>query len=193
MAVGRCVACCGGGEGESEDMGCGVDAHGKGERVMKAKEPTILSSEALVAAMVAYCATTGTRLFKEESNKPKTNAQRNLAGRTHYFSDETLKWHKSRVCESRVMGRGLLHVAICRDGLDMHGKRYGYRHVLHDIFGTCLTRTDLQEAAATILRARYALGLVVVDLLAHYRNALLESEKTAQRQIDAARKALAAF
>jgi len=41
------------------------------------------------------------KLFTRESGDPKTNAQRNLMGRTHYVDDATLRFHASRVTNNR--------------------------------------------------------------------------------------------
>jgi hypothetical protein len=87
-----------------------------------------------------------TTLFRDESGYPKINAQRNLAGRTHYVEEDTLRWHKSRVIACRVIDHGLLLAITTSDALDMNNTRRGYRYVIFDVFGNVLSRPDLEHA-----------------------------------------------
>lgn len=85
-------------------------------------------------------------LYRNESGDPKTNAQRNLSGRTHYVDDATLRWHKSRVLRAQVSDQGLLFWIITSDALDMNNTKRGFRYVIFDLFGTTLARPDLEHA-----------------------------------------------
>lgn len=80
------------------------------------------------------------KLYRNESGDAKTNAQRNLMGRTHYVDDETLRWHKSRVMSARVVDNGLLFAIVTSDARDMDNTQRGFRYVIFDIFGTVIER-----------------------------------------------------
>ncbi|KAH2035914.1 hypothetical protein KXW51_006159, partial [Aspergillus fumigatus] len=77
-----------------------------------------------------------TTLFRTESHDPKTNAQRNLCGRTHYVDDDNLRFHKSRVISARVVDNGLLFAIVTSDALDFENRKRGFRYVIFDVFGT---------------------------------------------------------
>lgn len=96
-------------------------------------------------------------LYRPESSNPKTNAQRNLAGRSHYVDDDTLRWHKSRVLSARATHNGLLFAIITSDALDPNGRKRGFRYVVFDIFGTVLARPKLEEALSSSERATKAM------------------------------------
>lgn len=119
-------------------------------------------------------------LYRNESGDPKTNAQRNLCGRTHYVDDGTLRWHKSRVLRARVADGGLLFWIITSDALDMNNTKRGFRYVIFDLFGTTLVRPDLEHAfskRATCEKAMWA-ALNVIDAVAHTREAIERSIKS---------------
>jgi len=88
-------------------------------------------------------------LYRNESDDPKSNAQRNLCGRTHYVDDDTLRWHKSRVVAARVTDGGLLFAITTTDALDMHNTRRGYRYVIFDVFGNVIDRLDIESSFRT--------------------------------------------
>lgn len=96
-------------------------------------------------------------LYRNQSSNPKTNAQLNLMGRTHYVDDATLKWHKSRVLSSRAVDDGLLFAIITSDALDMNNTRRGYRYVIFDVFGNTVARPDLEHAFRTAQQAGKAM------------------------------------
>ncbi len=96
-------------------------------------------------------------LYRDESSDAKTNAQRNLCGRTHYVDDDSLRWHKSRVLSTRVTDGGLLFAIITSDALDMNNTRRGFRYVVFDVFGTVVARPQLEEAFRTSEQARKAM------------------------------------
>lgn len=87
--------------------------------------------------------------YRNESSDPKSNAQRNLCGRTHYVDDDTLRWHKSRVVAARATDGGLLFAITTTDALDMNNTRRGYRYVIFDVFGNTISRPDLEHSFRT--------------------------------------------
>jgi hypothetical protein len=97
------------------------------------------------------------QLYRNEGSIPKFNAQRNLMGRTHYVDDDTLRWHKSRVLSARCTDGGLLFAILTSDALDMHNTKRGYRYMIFDLFGTVLSRVDLENAFTSSARAEKAM------------------------------------
>src|ERR1039457_2523561 len=79
------------------------------------------------------------RTFDCKSCDPKYNAQRNLSGITHYVDDDTLKSHHSRVISAGHSHGGLVFNITTSDALDMHNTKRGFRRVVHDVFGTCIS------------------------------------------------------
>ncbi len=97
------------------------------------------------------------RLYRDEQSDPKYNAQRNLDGRTHYVDDDTLHYHHSRILTTLVIANGLYFGIVESVALDMHNRSRGYRHVIFNLFGTVVTRSDLEHCAKTSKTAYKAL------------------------------------
>lgn len=134
--------------------------------------------------------------FSCESSNAKWNAQRNLSGRSHYYSDDTLKWHHSRICWSKLLANGLLHAALCTDALDMHNTRRGFRVIVHDVFGTCVSRADLQDAKASRKAAERAWEGIEFNLVQHYQTAFnekLNADAAALSELETARNSVNAL
>ena len=125
-----------------------------------------------ILAIAAALESLGEKLFRQESGDPKYNAQRNLNGRTHCVDDDTLRWHKSRVCSTSHLHGGLLFRVTCSDALDMNGTRRGFRSAVFDVFGTVIDRPKLEDAATTSEKAIRASMDTEIDLVAHYRDAI---------------------
>lgn len=125
------------------------------------------------------------RLYRNESSDPKTNAQRNLCGRTHYVDDETLRWHKSRVLSARVVDEGLLFAIVTSDALDMNNTKRGYRFVVFDVFGTVLERPKLEESYRTSEKAAKAMweALNAIDARSVTLAALDKAESDYKREV----------
>lgn len=87
-----------------------------------------------------------TTLYRQESSDPKSNAQRNLAGRTHYVDDDTLRFHKSHVLSAQHHDDGLLFSIVTSDALNMHNTRRGFHYVIFDLFGHVVKRVDLEHS-----------------------------------------------
>lgn len=104
-------------------------------------------------------------LYRVEYDDPKANAQRCLAGRTHYVDDDTLRFHKSRILHTCVLRDGLLFGLIESMALDMDNTRRGYRYVLFDVFGQVVgERLPLDGALRSSDAARKAMLAAVEKL-----------------------------
>lgn len=113
-------------------------------------------------------------LYRNESSDPRTNAQRNLCGRTHYVDDDTLRFHKSRIMSARHIDGGLLFAIVTSDALDYQNRKRGFRYVIFDLFGTVLERTKLEESFRTSEKATKAMwaALNALDAVAITRAAI---------------------
>ena len=131
------------------------------------------------------------RIFCYESGDPKFNAQRNLAGKTHYVDDDTLRWHKSRVLGTAILHGGLLLRVTCSDALDMHNTKRGYRCAVFDVFGTAVSRPDLEHAATSKQAAINASEREEIDLVEHYRKTINSKIYYANEEITNCNRALA--
>jgi len=151
------------------------------------------ATKAEIAAIIAALEKIHVRPFAWESGDPKSNAQRNLRGKTHYVDDETLRFHKSRVLSSVNMHDGLLFRIVTSDALDMHNTRRGFRAVVFDVFGTVIERPKLEDASSTKAQAFKRSEAMEIDLVAHYKAALSSQAVWKQREIDELNGALAAM
>jgi len=131
------------------------------------------------------------RLFTYESSHPKYDAQRNLAGKTHYVDDETLRFHHSRILGTKVLNGGLLFRVTCSDALDMHNTKRGFRCAMFDVFGTAISRPTLEQASSTKQAAINASERETIDLVKHYREAINSKIHWAQDDIKKCNEALA--
>jgi len=107
-------------------------------------------------------------LYKDESYKPKVNAQRNLQGRTHYVDDDTLRFHFSRIRRARPEKDGLLFSIIESVALDYQNQKRGYRYVVFDIFGHVVSRLELEYCVKNLRAAQRELeaSLKRIDAIA---------------------------
>ena len=53
-----------------------------------------------------------TNKYTEEHSIPKYNAQRNLAGRSHFVDDDTLRYFGARILNANAVANGRLFVII---------------------------------------------------------------------------------
>lgn len=118
-------------------------------------------------------------LYTNKGGSPKDNAQRNLAGRTHYVDSDTLRWHKSRILSARHVDGGLLFAIVESCALDMHNTRRGCRYVVFDIFGNVISRVALEDCWRTSAQADKAMWayLDTVDAKAVTREAIERTER----------------
>lgn len=87
----------------------------------------------------------------------KYEAQDQLAGRTHYVDDDTLRFHHCRILSCDISHDGRLFWLIESISLDMHNTRRGFRYVVFDIFGNVISRHGLEDCFKTSKQASVAL------------------------------------
>lgn len=86
------------------------------------------------------------RLYERKSSYPLSDAQQNLAGRTHYVDDDTRRYFRSRVLSARPTDGGLLYAIVESCSGDFEHKTRIFRHVIFDVFGTVIDRPNMNEA-----------------------------------------------
>ena len=123
-------------------------------------------------------------LFRNESSYAKENAKRNLAGRTHYVDDDTLRYFRARILSSRVVDNGLLFAIVESASGDMHHKTRIYRYVIFDIFGTVVERPDIDASWKSSPPAEKAMwrALDALDAVAHTRAAIERHRAEQERE-----------
>ena len=90
-------------------------------------------------------------------SNPKYTAQALLQGRTHYVDDDTLKYFHCRILQCDIEQNGTLCWLIESVALDMNNTRRGFRYVVFDIFGTVISRVNLENSFSTRDKAKKAL------------------------------------
>lgn len=133
--------------------------------------------------------------YRNESSDAKWNAQRNLSGRTHYADDDTLRAFRSRILSSGDHDNGLIFSIIESMSLDYNHTRRGFRFVLFDIFGTVISRCDLEHAFTSKEQARKAMyaELNKIDAYALTAEAIDRAERRHKDEMDRLRADLAAL
>lgn len=95
-----------------------------------------------------------TYLYQSKTHYPKENAQRNMAGRSHYVDDDTLRFFHSRVLETFVIDGGLAFAIIESYRPEWGSLARRRRGVAWDIFGNELYRPEMNAGFITTLSAR---------------------------------------
>ena len=123
-------------------------------------------------------------LYSFQSSYPKPNAQQNLAGRTHYVDDSTLKYFSSRVLSSRVLCDGALFMLIESVATDYNKTRRGFRFVVFDIFGNTVERANLEDTCRTRAGAEKAFSkwFGSFDVESYYAGVLAERSARLSRE-----------
>lgn len=114
------------------------------------------------------------KLYDQESYDGKRNAQLNLAGRTHFVDDDTLRYFRSRILASNHHDNGLLFSLIESCSGDYEHKTRVFRYAIFDVFGHCVDRPDLAHGFKSTEAARKALyvALNAIDAIALTRAAI---------------------
>jgi hypothetical protein len=133
------------------------------------------------------------RLYDSKSYNAKSNAQQNLEGRTHWASNENLKFFGCRISSAHETENGLLFYVIESSFLDFQNTKRGFRYAIFDIFGECVARLDVDNAFSTSDQARKAMWkeLDGFDTVAHYRSTLENLINRTEREQERTREALA--
>ena len=102
-------------------------------------------------------------------------AQDQLMGRTHYVDPDSLRFHKSRVLDAFPMLDGLFYVIRESVELDYQNTTRGQRYVVFNVFGSVVSRNNLDTCPRTRAAARrqFDAWAAAFDAEAHYREALL--------------------
>tara|TARA_R110000868_G_scaffold92457_6_gene256621 strand:+ start:305 stop:739 length:435 start_codon:yes stop_codon:yes gene_type:complete len=131
--------------------------------------------------------------YKSESSYPLPNAQRNLAGRTHYVDSDTLRFHKSRILSARAVDNGLLFAIVESVALDMHNSKRGNRFVIFDIAGNVISRNSLENTWSRSAQAEKAMwkALDAIDAKQVTLDAIARKEKHFAQDIAEARAMVA--
>ena len=113
-------------------------------------------------------------LYRTESSYAKENAQRNLAGRTHYVDSDTLRFHKSKIVRAAYHDGGLLFSIIESCGLNYQNTKRGFRYVIFDVFGNVVARPQLEDSFKTSEQASKAMYAVLngIDAVSHTAKAI---------------------
>ena len=95
------------------------------------------------------------RLYQSmHRSSAKYEAQDQLAGKTHYVDDDTLRFHHSRIISCDISHGGRLFWLIESCSLDMNNTKRGFRFVVFDIFGNVISRVGLEDAFKTSKAAK---------------------------------------
>jgi hypothetical protein len=134
-------------------------------------------------------------LYGMKSSYPKSNAQQNLSGRTHWASDENLRFFGCRISSAHETESGLLFYVIESSFLDFEKTKRGFRYAIFDIFGECIARLDMDHAFRTSEQAKKSMWkeLETFDTAEHYKKALESIAKRADRESNQARQTLASI
>lgn len=151
------------------------------------------NTESQIKAIATALEKIHVRTFQYESGDAKSNAQRNLRGKTHYVDEDTLRWHKSRICSTAVLHGGLLFRVTCSDALDPDNRKRGFRSAVFDVFGTIVSRPKLDEAKSTSEAAINASNKEEINLVQHYRKEIKSQIEWKRRDIADRKAALAAM
>lgn len=119
----------------------------------------------------------GIRPFRVESCYAIDNAQRNLAGRSHYADTQTLKYFKARILDAYTAKENLVFWLIESNNSKHFEPKKNKRFICFDIFGTVLNeRDDWFSTSKAADNARKAF-LESFDAVAHTEGRLLERAK----------------
>lgn len=130
------------------------------------------------------------QLYDCKSSYAKNNAQLNLAGRTHFAEDSTLRYFGSRINSARACASGLLFYIVESSFLDYEKTKRGFRYAIFDIFGTSIARLPVDEAFKTSEKAYKAVWEEInsFNVEAHYAKTLEEIAVRADRKAQEARE-----
>jgi hypothetical protein len=131
-------------------------------------------------------------LFTDKSSDSKRNAQENLAGRTHYAEDSSLKFFKARIVSAHADSNGLFFKLVESVALDYDNTRRGFRVVVFDLFGQVIHRPNFDQCASTQAAAVVQwMKAEKIDPAAYYRAELKHRASRLTNQAHAMNEAAA--
>jgi hypothetical protein len=126
------------------------------------------------------------KLYSQETSHPKSNAQANLMGRTHYVDDDSLRFHKSKILRASHHYEGLLFSIVTSDAVDYQNTKRGFRFVIFNLFGRVIERTPLDATFRTseqASKARYA-ALDAINAKEHTFEAISRERENRKTELD---------
>ena len=123
--------------------------------------------------------------FERTGYDPKAMAQRNLAGKTHYADDDTLRFFHARINHCRTSHEGLILAIVESVAEDYHNTARGFRFVAFDLFGNVLNNrssTDELHRKSDKAAAEMLAWLESFDVLAHYKAEMTERAERLKRE-----------
>ena len=120
--------------------------------------------------------------YRDESSCPKANAQRNLAGRTHYYDADTMRAFKSRILYAEALDNGLIFATV-ESFADYDGKRL-FRPVVFNLLGNTIERPNKNDSFKTKQAAMSAMWDIVngLDAVELTKAAIAYEMKRVQQQ-----------
>jgi len=129
--------------------------------------------------------------FAQHSIDAKSDAQRNLSGRTHYVDDATLRYFGARILATATLFDRTFYMIRESSSVDHQHSKRGQRIVVFDLFGETVFRPDLTECgSAQQAYKRFEEWRVDFDPVAHYRLALEDRARRLEREAGAYRNAI---
>jgi hypothetical protein len=101
--------------------------------------------------------------YIEESYNAKRNAQANLAGRSHFVDDDTLRFFAGRVLSAYDAADGRLFVVVHsqKRGRDDYSREFGY--AIFDLAGTVIAHSSDKFKTGATARKHCAAALHEID------------------------------
>jgi hypothetical protein len=132
------------------------------------------------------------RLYRHESGLPKNNAQINLEGRSHFATEEALKYFGARISSAHEKSEGLLFYIVESSFLNSEKTKRGFRFHVFDVFGIRVLDQPMENAFKTSDQAYKAMNEAIesFDLENHYLKALSDIERQTQRKLEETQNAI---
>ena len=121
--------------------------------------------------------------FRQESYKPKYNAQSNLNERTHYVDDQTLRFFNCRINGSKHIMQGsyfMLNESLPIGGFDAPRK---HRVTLFDLTGEVVLQTEGYNSSKKASEAFWA-AFDSFDHVGHYERKAAYKIDSVKRQLE---------
>ena len=132
-------------------------------------------------------------LYTRKSSYAKPNAQENLAGRSHYCDNDTLRFFKSRIISTHITDGGLLFALVesVQRGWTRDAGR-GFRFVVFDVYGNTVGR-DTETYYSTSAKASKAMWeyLNTLDAVAITHKAVEDSIRNHAYEVEHTREQVA--
>jgi hypothetical protein len=133
----------------------------------------------------------GFDLFTDQSSYSDIRAKKNLDGRTHYYSDDTMRYFKAKILLCHITDGGLLLGTVESVAHPDRGRIY--RPVFFDIWGTVVSKCDIDDAPKTSKTAEKLFWRLAneLDAIAITREGLERHRRRVARQLEEANTVLA--